>query len=89
MQLDAWYEREPEWMDDALCRVLRLPQSMFFAEDRKDEKHLPGIAVCLRCPVQEQCLDFALETRCKEGIFGGKTSHQRDRLRRANRTLGL
>lgn len=39
-------------------------------------------AVCARCPVAEQCLAWALDTREDYGIFGGLTEDERWSLRR-------
>lgn len=34
-------------------------------------------AVCARCPVDAECLDYALSTGQKGGIWGGMNGHQR------------
>ncbi|MFD7408110.1 WhiB family transcriptional regulator [Streptomyces sp. NPDC059866] len=39
-------------------------------------------AVCRRCPVVEQCLDWALQVGQVEGIWGGMTDSERRALRR-------
>lgn len=39
-------------------------------------------AVCHRCPVVEECLDFALRTGQDHGIWGGMTEDERRVLRR-------
>ena len=38
--------------------------------------------VCAGCPVQDDCLGFAIETRQPDGIWGGLTPNERTRLRR-------
>ena len=45
-------------------------------------------AVCLRCPVREPCLDFALRTRQDAGVWGGRTEEERRTLRRSRRRSG-
>ena len=40
-------------------------------------------AVCEACPVRAACLQFALETKQVDGIWGGTTEDERRRLRRA------
>jgi WhiB family transcriptional regulator, redox-sensing transcriptional regulator len=40
-------------------------------------------AVCRICPVREACLQYALETKQVDGIWGGTTEDERRRLRRA------
>ena len=42
-------------------------------------------SICQACPVRRQCLDHALETKQKYGIWGGMTEAQRRRLRRDSR----
>jgi WhiB family redox-sensing transcriptional regulator len=37
-------------------------------------------AICATCPVHEQCLEYALETRPADGVFGGLTVTERHRL---------
>jgi WhiB family redox-sensing transcriptional regulator len=38
-------------------------------------------SVCRRCPVQEQCLEFADELGDYNGIWGGRTARERGRKR--------
>jgi WhiB family redox-sensing transcriptional regulator len=40
-------------------------------------------AVCARCPVRTECLDYALDNGLDHGIFGGATETERRELRRA------
>lgn len=70
--------RNLEWKSDAACRTV--DTSIFFPET--EAAAAPALAVCARCPVREQCLDFALETRQHDGIWGGATETERRRLRR-------
>jgi WhiB family redox-sensing transcriptional regulator len=39
-------------------------------------------AYCRRCPVREACLDFALSTGQRHGVWGGLDEDERRRLRR-------
>lgn len=34
-------------------------------------------AVCARCPVRARCLDYAVDNRLTDGIFGGTTETER------------
>lgn len=36
--------------------------------------------ICLGCPVQNKCLDFAIKNNIEEGIFGGLTFDERKSL---------
>ena len=53
---------------------------LFFPEPGADTS--AARAICRTCPVRRMCLDHAIETRQKFGIWGGMTENQRRRLRR-------
>ncbi len=40
-----------------------------------------AVAICERCPVEEVCLDYAIVTNQKHGVWGGKTRSQRLKIR--------
>jgi WhiB family transcriptional regulator, redox-sensing transcriptional regulator len=44
-----------------------------------------ALRICHGCPVRQQCLDFAMQSGEKDGIWGGTTPEQRIRARRRNR----
>ena len=46
-------------------------------------------AICATCPVQQECLDFALKTRQEFGIWGGTTEDERRALARAARKVNV
>ncbi|MGH3169119.1 MAG: WhiB family transcriptional regulator [Trebonia sp.] len=67
-----------EWREAAACRsaepelffpVSAVGQSAAEAERAK--------AVCARCPVRRECLQFALATRQAYGIWGGMSERER------------
>ena len=39
-------------------------------------------AICRRCPVIDECLEFALETKQDTGVWGGMSEDERRALRR-------
>ncbi len=41
--------------------------------------------MCLRCPIKEQCLDYALEAKEMSGIWGGLTYRERLELKQKTR----
>ncbi|MFF3763784.1 WhiB family transcriptional regulator [Streptomyces sp. NPDC001922] len=41
-------------------------------------------AVCARCPVTDQCLEWALENNQDSGVWGGLEENERRALRRRN-----
>lgn len=76
-----------DWQLRAAC--IGLPSEMFFAErgtrgpdSHDNESGLGGLAYCRRCPVAQECLDFAVANRIEIGVFGGLTSKQRIRRRK-------
>ena len=74
------------WRDQAACR--HADARLFFPAGRSGGGvgHTKAAqAVCRRCPVQEACLRFALETNQEAGVWGGKDEDERRRLRRAGR----
>ena len=48
------------------------PVSDTFAGDAK--------AICVTCPVVEQCLEYVIETHQSDGVWGGLTAVERHRL---------
>jgi WhiB family redox-sensing transcriptional regulator len=41
-------------------------------------------SVCRRCPVREECLQFALDTGQDAGVWGGLSEDERRALKRRN-----
>jgi WhiB family redox-sensing transcriptional regulator len=69
------------WRRHAACRGLD-PEIFYPSvdDDVDDAK-----AVCGSCVVQETCLEFALQGREKEGVWGGATEKERRRILRQRR----
>lgn len=42
-------------------------------------------AICAGCPVQRQCLEYALTSNQEAGVWGGATEEERRIIRRARR----
>ncbi|MBV8161486.1 MAG: WhiB family transcriptional regulator [Acidimicrobiia bacterium] len=73
-------ESELAWQRGAACRGLgEESQAIFFPA--KGESTAEARAICERCPVADQCLDFALANHCI-GVWGGTSERQRRRMRR-------
>ena len=65
-----------EWMDDAACKGSN--PAVFFPEKGDNKREIEfARQTCISCPVQQQCLKFALDNSFQYGIWGGKTSYQR------------
>lgn len=67
----AWFrprhrkQKPTDWMTDALCRIEKIPTSVFY-EDATQARE-----ICDRCSVAYECRTFAFETEEKYGIWGG------------------
>jgi transcription factor WhiB len=69
-----------DWTKDARCRGVNDPSGALFPTDDEHEPVDWVKVMCALCPVNAQCLNFALdnETRGGEaGIWGGTTPLQR------------
>lgn len=74
-------ETSVDWKHQAACRGY--PDELFFPAGDTDEEHIAtALAVCAGCRVTEQCLDYALESNQRAGIWGGTTEKERRSLRR-------
>lgn len=73
-------EPDPEWRDSALCREGINVDFFPFSEDITAIRRVKE--VCAVCPVAEDCLTYAMQTRQSEGVWGGLTSSERVSLRR-------
>ncbi len=73
---------EEHWRRRAACAGF--DTAFFFPED-EDEAATGAREICARCPVREDCLEYALANRQDEGIWGGLTGGERRRLRRRRR----
>ena len=68
----------PAWMERALCA--QIDHEMFFPEKGGSTKEAKK--VCGMCPVQAQCLEYALDLGVRDGIYGGKSERERRALLR-------
>jgi len=50
-----------------------------------DEEAGAAKAVCERCAVRQPCLEFALTSRERDGVWGGATERERRRMLRQRR----
>ena len=72
---------ETSWMHDGLCR--QLAPSTFFPNDGVGVEMARRI--CMSCPVQDACLEYALAERIDHGVWGGTSERERRRILRARR----
>lgn len=83
LELEALYAPildERPWAVYAACKS---DQSlMFFPTNRTEEAS--ALLICGICPVSEDCLEHALETNERFGVWGGTTERERRKLRQAS-----
>jgi WhiB family redox-sensing transcriptional regulator len=75
----------PEWMNAAACTGVN--PGVFF-DDPSEEGIAKAKAVCASCPVERQCLEYALEhklTKEWHGVWGGRTHSERRGIIRRRR----
>lgn len=73
------------WMDQGLCKGYT---NVFFPARGQNQKVSLAKKICERCPVKQQCLDFALDNQEMHGVWGG-TSERTRRVMRRNIRNGI
>jgi len=76
--LAAPITEERPWVVFSACRDK--DADLFFPDTRSDEQQ--AVAICATCPVQMECLEYALEADIRFGIWGGLNEKQRRPLAR-------
>jgi WhiB family redox-sensing transcriptional regulator len=71
------------WMDYANC--IGAEADLFFPA--RGESSKAARAICRECFVRQDCLDYALETDQRKGIWGGL--NRRERNKEARRLSGI
>jgi WhiB family transcriptional regulator, redox-sensing transcriptional regulator len=66
------------WQDRAAC--FGIEPDVFFPVS--EEEAGPALAFCTVCPIQRDCLAWALKNGERYGVWGGTTEQQRRRLQR-------
>lgn len=78
------YLKHNTWVDDAACAG-EDPALFFPAVGQHGAAISEAKAICARCPVKADCLDYALRHREEHGIWGGTTDWERRRMRSSRR----
>lgn len=73
------------WQERAACRDS--DPGIFFPE--RGDNAAVAKAVCLSCPVQAACLEYALVTFERFGVWGGKSERERRQMRNRRRAERL
>jgi WhiB family redox-sensing transcriptional regulator len=79
---DEFPSERPAWFDHALCTGLT---ALFFPEEGHSQTAASAKVVCAVCPVRDACLELALVTAPKFGIWGGFSIKELNVLRRDRR----
>lgn len=69
------------WRAKAACRGVE-PEVFYPVTDEEAEE---AKAICGACAVRELCLEWALSTRERDGVWGGATERERRRMIRQRR----
>ena len=69
------------WRDHAACRGID-PEIFYPVSDEEAD---PAKSICDHCPVRTPCLEHALTSRERDGVWGGATERERRRMIRQRR----
>ncbi|HUW04390.1 MAG TPA: WhiB family transcriptional regulator [Acidimicrobiales bacterium] len=69
------------WRDQAACQGLE--PAIFYPAD--EVQAASAKTVCEECLVQTPCLEYALDRRERDGVWGGCTEKERRRIQRQRR----
>ena len=75
---------EESWQIKASCRgpqaSVFFPPAQFERKDEKLERESRAKAICRTCPVNRECLEYAVSIREAHGIWGGLNEVERKQL---------
>jgi WhiB family redox-sensing transcriptional regulator len=77
MSADYDGPRLQSWMDGAACAGKPLEWWYPATPHAPNGQARAAKALCNTCPVQTECLQFALDSDDRHGIFGGLLPHER------------
>lgn len=74
------------WKLDAACRKAKVPMLDFFDNyERSVEVQHRIDSLCASCPVETQCLEWAIEEKLEGGVFGRKFIQPKHKTRNKKR----
>lgn len=73
--------RPEPWMTQAECATT--DPEIFFSEAGDWRGTRRALDVCATCDVATQCLEYALRTKQRDGVWGGTDAKRRRRLLRS------
>lgn len=68
-----------DWQADAVCAST--DPEIFFPEKGKRDSATAARLICAGCPVQAECLQYALDNDMRWGIWGGVNERPRRALK--------
>lgn len=87
--LNIDFEQE-DWMLEGSCSYSETDLFFPVGSSMKAMKQATEAkAICMECPVVNECLDYAIRTNQDSGIWGGADEEQRKSIRRQYRKTGL
>jgi WhiB family redox-sensing transcriptional regulator len=69
----------PRYYSKALC--LEMGIDLFFPELGQSNRSKKAKIICKECPVQLECLSYAMDNKIEDGVWGGSTPKQRIKWR--------
>lgn len=73
------------WMVEAACRTGDVDPAWWFPDRGPVNDGWRARQICATCPVRVECLDYAVETGQRYGIWGGLGEKERRRRARSRR----
>lgn len=72
------------WQQEGLCRAedatVFFPPVHFEHKPEREAREAKAKAICRRCPVRVQCLDWALAVQEPFGVWGGRSEVERKQI---------
>ncbi len=69
--------KPPEWQGRARCATVTNPD-VFFPD--RNQSTVEAKWFCKSCPVQKECLQYAIDEKIEHGVWGGMSYRGRKRL---------
>jgi len=73
----ALRRRRPAFFKDAACSSPDVEASLFFPKQGQSSRVREARLVCFDCPVQYECLSYAVNEKIEDGVWGGSAAAER------------
>jgi WhiB family redox-sensing transcriptional regulator len=74
-------DADQSWALRGLCASGEYDPELFFPAPTATAQTATAVAVCARCPVRCECLEWALATNQQYGVWGGLSEEKRRALK--------